>query len=147
MKSERICRDHFVQPSCLRRVTRSRLPMARWLLISPKMETPQPPWATCASTWSLSQQKEFYDIQTGHVFLVVPIVSSIPLFTSFSPLSSLSVPMYSCDSKVLVHGHPLLGIQLVSLLTALICCLSSYDILINLQKKGLSRFFLCFCST
>lgn len=93
-------------------------------------------------------EKSFMILRTEPVFLSVPIASSIPLFTSFSLLSSL---IFQCTAvtavKVLVHGHPLLGIQLVSFLTAFIYCPLCYNILINSQKKVLSLFFLCLCST
>lgn len=76
------------------------------------------------------------------ISMFVPMASSIPLFTSFSLLSSV---MFQCTAvkavKTLVHGHPLLGIQLLSLLTALIYRPSCYNILINSQKKVLSLLF------
>ena len=44
------------------------------LWVSPWTETPQPPWATCASAQLPSQQKWFPDVQRGpRVFLFVPI--------------------------------------------------------------------------
>lgn len=42
--------------------------------ISPRMETLQPPWATCASTWSPTQQQSSHDVhEESPVF--VPVVS------------------------------------------------------------------------
>lgn len=136
MKLEGTCRDHFVQPHCLGRATWSRVPMARWLLNVSKDGD------STTSFGNLCQHLDTFTVKTILWYSDRTCLCPLPLQDPYLPLSSL---MFQCTAvkavKPLVHGHPLLGIQLVSLLPAFIYCPSCYNIFINSQKNVLSLLF------
>lgn len=89
---------HLVQPLWSSRGTCSRLPrvMSRWLLKISKRDTPHPPWASCGSAWSPSQERSVSWCSKSKVVrpcelnpLLLSQTSSLRRFRSFFSFSCL----------------------------------------------------------
>ena len=105
---------HLEPPTC-------SWPRPDILLMSPRMETPQPVWATCASAWSPSQRKKhFLKFRGNLLFQSVPVASCPVTALQKKPGSDL----FSLFFQILVY----IGKQSLSLLFSRLTSSSSLSL-------------------